>query len=257
MTSPISSPTVYTQLHDSVMHIVMNRPDKKNALTHEMYLALIDAIEQAERNANVRVMLMRGAGGCFTSGNDLNDLLETPPQDEDSPVFRFMRTLGQAEKPVIAAVSGLAMGIGTTMLLRCDMVYAGRNTKFMLPFVNLGLCPEAGSSYLLPLLAGYHRAVELFLMAEPFGAEKAREIGMVNEIRDDAEILDYAQAQALKLASKPQASVRLTKAMLKKANARIVDETISEEASFLIQRLSSPEAVEAFKTFLARSRPGS
>ncbi len=252
-----TSSNVYTELHDHVLHIVMNRPEKKNALTFEMYSALTDAILHADKDPVVRVMLITGAGGYFTSGNDLKDLLQSPPRDENSPVFKFMRTLSRAEKPIVAAVHGLAMGIGTTMLLRCDLVYAGKNTRFLLPFVNLGLCPEAGSSYLLPLLAGYHRAAELFLLAEPFGAEKAREIGLVNEICDDSAVVAYASAQAQKLAAKPQTSVVLTKAMLRRANARIVEATISDEASLLIQRLSSPEAVEAFNNFLARNKPSS
>jgi enoyl-CoA hydratase/carnithine racemase len=257
MTVHPHSPLVRTTLDNHVLHIVMNRPQKKNAISFEMYSSLTDTIAQAENDADVRVLLIYGTGGCFTSGNDLRDLLESPPRDENSPLFKFMKILSQAKKPIVAAVQGLAMGIGTTMLLRCDLVYAGGNTRFLLPFVNLGLCPEAASSYLLPLLAGYQRAAELFLLAEPFGAEKAREIGLVNEICKDGDVIRYAESQARKLAAKPQASVLLTKAMLRKANARIVEDVISDEASSLIQRLSSPEAAEAFKAFLARGKAGS
>ena len=256
MVKPIDTAApILAEFQDGVLRIVMNRPEKKNALTMAMYAALTDAIRQGEKNPAVRVMLICGAGGCFTSGNDLKDFVEIPPRDESSPVFRFMATISRAEKPIIAAVSGLAVGIGTTMLLHCDLVYAGSGAKFILPFVNLGLNPEAGSSFLLPLLAGYQRAAELLLLGEPFSAEKAKEIGLVNAICDDAEVVNYAMDQARKLATKPQVSVRLTKAMLKKGNARIVESIMSEEAAILIKRLASPEAAEAFAAFGERRQP--
>lgn len=246
---------ILTDLNEGILSITINRPEKKNALTIAMYLALTDSILQAEKDAAVRVILIHGTGGSFTSGNDLKDFLKSPPEDENSPVFRFMHTISRAEKPIVAAVSGLAVGIGTTMLLHCDLVYAAKNAKFILPFVNLGLSPEAGSSILLPLLAGYHRAAELLLLGEPFSAEKAKEIGLVNEICDEAKILDYATGQARKLANQPQASVRLTKAMLKKANAGLIKKTISEESKLLVGRLNSPEAAEAFNAFFERRPP--
>ncbi len=246
---------ILTEVSEGILSIAINRPEQKNALTVAMYSALTDAILQAEEDSAVRVMLICGAGGSFTSGNDLKDFLESPPKDENSPVFKFMHTISRAEKPIIAAVSGLAVGIGTTMLLHCDLVYAAKNAKFILPFVNLGLCPEAGSSYLLPLLAGYHRAAELLLLGEPFSAEKAKEIGLVNEICGDAEVLDYATNQARKIARQLQASVRLSKAMLKKANAEMVRKAIGEESRILMERLSSPEAGEAFRAFFERRSP--
>jgi enoyl-CoA hydratase/carnithine racemase len=166
-----------------------------------------------------------------------------------------MNAISRAQKPIVAAVSGLAVGIGTTMLLHCDLVYAGANTKFSVPFVNLGLCPEAGSSFLLPLLAGHRRASELLLLGESFTAEKAKEIGLVNAVCDDTEVLHLAMEQARKLAAQPPASVRLTKAMLKKANAEIVSQTISDEGRLLMKRLKSPEAAEAFKAFFERRKP--
>jgi enoyl-CoA hydratase/carnithine racemase len=166
-----------------------------------------------------------------------------------------MTALSRAEKPVIAAVSGLAVGIGCTMLLHCDMVYAGSEAKFLLPFVNLGLCPEAASSFLLPLLAGHQRTAELLFLGEPFSADKAREIGLVNAVCEDAEVFKLAMEQARKLVERPAAAVRLTKALIKKAHLRAVHDTISEEAQFLISRLTSPEAEEAFAAFFERRKP--
>lgn len=255
MISENTSGRIDTEIIDGVCRIVMNRPDKKNALTIAMYSALTEAVEKAEKDTAVRVILITGAGGCFTSGNDLRDFLDNPPEHESSPVFRFMAAVARAEKPLVAAVSGLAVGIGTTMLLHCDLVYAGVGARFLLPFVNLGLCPEAGSSLLLPLLAGHRRASEILLYGDPFSAEKAREIGLVNAVLADAEVDSYARKQAQKLAAKPQASVRLTKAMLKKTNARLIEGTIYEEARLLIERLKTPEAVEAFTAFFERRPP--
>jgi enoyl-CoA hydratase/carnithine racemase len=240
---------------DGVMHIVMDRPDKKNALTIAMYSALTDAIDRAEKDESIRAILISGSGGYFTSGNDLKDFVESPPDNKNSPVFTFMNAISRAEKPIVAAVSGLAVGIGTTMLLHCDLVYAGASAKFLLPFVNLGLTPEAGSSFLLPLLVGYRRASELLLLGEAFSAEKALEIGLVNAVCDDSAVLDLAFEQARKLVAKPRSSVHLTKAMLKKANAQIVGKTISEEAEILMERLDSPEAAEAFKAFFEHRKP--
>jgi len=250
-----SNANIVIENQDGISCIMMNRPEKKNALTLAMYSALTDSIQQAERDDRVRVILIHGAGGCFTSGNDLKDFLDSPPKDENSPVFTFMNAISRAQKPIVAAVSGLAVGIGTTMLLHCDLVYAGANTKFSMPFINLGLCPEAGSSFLLPLLAGHRRTSELLLLGETFSSEKAKEIGLVNAVCDDAEVLHYAIEQARKLAAQPPASVRLTKAMLKKANAEIVSQTISDEGRLLMERLKSPEAAAAFKTFFERHKP--
>ncbi len=255
MTPNESAGRIDTESRDGVFRIVMNRPGKKNALTVEMYSALTEAIEQAEKDPAVRVILITGAGDCFTSGNDLRDFLDNPPRHESSPVFRFMAAIARAEKPVVAAVCGLAVGIGTTMLFHCDLAYAGTSARFMLPFVNLGLCPEAGSSLLLPLLAGHRRASEILLLGEMFPAEKAKEIGLVNAVLEDSQVMVHALEQAGKLAAKPQASVRLTKSMLKKTNARMIEGTIYEEARLLIERIKSPEAIEAFTAFFERRPP--
>lgn len=220
-----------------------------------MYTQMTQALGQAEADRLVRVILICGEGGNFTSGNDLGDFLEAPPTDDTSPVFRFMYAISRAEKPIITAVSGLAVGIGTTMLLHCDLVYASSSARFLLPFVNLGLCPEAGSSFLLPLLTGYQRAAQLLLLGETLTAEKAKEVGLVNDIFDESKVLAHALAQARRLAAQPQGSVRLTKAMLKKGSREVVERVIGEEGEFLRQRLVSPEAMEAFKAFFERRKP--
>ncbi|MEW6050604.1 MAG: enoyl-CoA hydratase [Candidatus Zixiibacteriota bacterium] len=255
MNSPGLSKHIVTEQQDGILRIVMNRPEKKNALTIAMYSALADAIEQAEQDRNVRVLLIHGAGDSFTSGNDLKDFLETPPRDSTSPVFRFMRAIRDAKMPVVAAVEGLAVGIGTTMLFHCDLVYAGAHAKFLMPFVNLGLCPEAGSSMLLPLLAGHQQAAELLLLGEMFTAEKAREIGLINDVCEDSQVLELALEKAHRLTRQPQASVRLAKAQLKAVNHELLQRVMAHEISDLLKRLVSPEAKEAFSAFLERRKP--
>ncbi len=235
-----------------VFHLSINRPEKKNALTLGMYERLIEWIDEADRDDSVRVLLIHGEGGNFTAGNDLGDFLQNPPKDESAPVFRFMHAISQMRKPIVAAVDGVAIGIGTTMLLHCDLVYAAPDSKFMMPFVNLGLNPEAGSSLLLPILAGYHRAAELLMLGEPFSAVKAKQIGLVNHIVTDSSVHDYALQQARKLASKPHASLLLTKRLLKEAHAETIQKTISKEALILIDRLGSPDAKAAFEAILKR-----
>jgi enoyl-CoA hydratase/carnithine racemase len=252
-TSPASE--IECDCREHILRIAINRPEKMNALTAAMYDALAGAIECADGDPDIRVILIQGAGGCFTSGNDLHDFVSTPPVGEDSPVFRFLQAISGAQKPIIAAVLGPADGVGTTMLLHCDLVYAGECARHELPFVNLGLCPEAAVSLLLPQLAGHQRAAELLLLGEPFSAERAREIGLVNAVFADNEVLQQAWAMARKLAQKPPASVRLTKALLKGAGRRAVAETIAVEARHFLQRLSSLEAQEAFAAFFERRRP--
>jgi enoyl-CoA hydratase/carnithine racemase len=252
-TSPTSE--IICECRERILCITIERPEKMNALSPAMYDALAEAIAHAEGDPDIRVILLQGGGGCFTSGNDLNDFVDSPPAGEESPVFRFLRAISTAEKPIVAAVSGPAVGIGTTMLLHCDLVYAGEGARFELPFVNLELCPEAACSLLLPQLVGHQRAAELLLLGEPFGAERAREIGLVNVVFPDGELPQQALGLARKLAQRPPASVRLTKALLKKGSQRAVAETMVEEGRHFLQRLSSPEAKEAFAAFFERRRP--
>lgn len=248
---------VVSEIKDGILRVEICRPDKKNALTGPMYAALADAFEAAERDSAVRVLLIHGQPGMFTAGNDLADFLENPPVNDDPPppVFRFLQALPRLTKPLVAAVSGAAVGIGTTMLLHCDLVYAGESARFQLPFVKLGLCPEAASSLLLPALAGHLRAAEILLLGEPFDAAKALEIGLVNAVLPDAVMLEHAMTQARKLAAQPAAAVRITKQLMKCAQAALVEQTMREEGRHFKARLVSPESREAFTAFFEKRKP--
>ena len=241
---------VLTAVDDGVLIITLNRPDKKNALTRGMYESLATALVSAATDDATRAVLLHGAGGAFTAGNDLGDFLSDPPTGDDSPVFRFLRALAECPKPVIAAVEGAAVGVGTTMLLHCDLVYASPSAKFRLPFVDLGLVPEAASSYLLPRAVGPARAAELLLLGEPFSADEAYRMGLVNAVVDDAPA--HARDRAAALAAKPPEAVQLTKALLRGNRAGAVDDTMREEGRLFIERLASPEAQDAFARFFAR-----
>ncbi len=247
--------SILTEIRDRVQHIRFNRPDKKNAITSAMYLALAHALRHAERDAAVRVALIEGAPDLFTAGNDLHDFLEHPPRSSDAPAFQFLRGIREFPKPLIAAVGGLAVGVGTTMLLHCDFVYCTPGTRFSLPFVNLGLSPEGGSSYLLPRLAGYQRAAELLLLGEPFGAETAREIGLVNAIVPEEALLATAGETARKLAAKPAASLREAKSLMKQAMKESLRRAMDDEGEAFCERLESPEAKEAFTAFFEKRPP--
>jgi len=239
----------------AVQRLQLNRPEKKNALTGAMYAALADAVEAAERDPGARVMLVHGAGDAFTAGNDLQDFLAGPPQDGDRPAFRFLDAVAHATKPIVAAVHGVAVGIGATMLAQCDLVYAAEGTQLSLPFVNLGLCPENASSFLLPAILGYQRAAELLLLGEPFDAARAREIGLVNAVVPVGELLAVATAAAQKLAAKPPASLRLTKRLLRRAWLPEIEAALAAESRAFRERLASPEAKEAFTAFLEKRAP--
>jgi len=255
MEPAVTTEHVQTDFQDGILTLQFNRPEKKNALTPAMYSALVDGFRRADDDGAVRVILLTGTEGCFTSGNDLTDFLNTPPDGESSPVFQFLMAIFLARKPVVAAVSGTAVGIGTTMLLHCDLVYAGASAVFQMPFVNLGLCPEAGSTLLLPRMMGHQRAAELLLLGEPFGAEAAREIGIVNIVCPDGELLETARVRAMQLAAQPPAAVRLAKSLLKRRTLADLRETIAEEVWCFRERLRSPEATEAMTAFLERRRP--
>ena len=246
---------ILTELEDGVLRVQFNRPDKKNAITAAMYQALAHALRHAERDNAVRVALIHGAPDVFTAGNDLHDFLASPPRSDDAPGFQFLRAIHEFPKPLVAAVSGLAVGIGTTMLLHCDLVYCTPETRFSLPFVNLGLCPEAGSSFLLPRLTGYQRAAELLMLGEPFAAETAKEIGLVNAIVPAEALVATATATAGKLASKPAAGLRETKMLMKQGLHEAVKLAMNDEGEAFRERLESPEAKEAFTAFLEKRQP--
>jgi len=238
-----------------VARIQISRLDKKNALTADMYQALADALRAAEADAQVRVIFIHGSAECFCAGNDLKDFLEKPPRGDASPLFQFLLAISTATKPIVAAVGGPAVGIGTTMLLHCDLVYATPEARFQLPFVPLGITPEAASSYLLPLNAGFQRAAELLLLGQPFDVAKAIAAGIINEIVDKATLIERAQAVALQLAALPPTSVRLTKALMRKRHAESVQTHMHEESLTFRERLNSPEAKEAMTAFFEKRKP--
>jgi enoyl-CoA hydratase/carnithine racemase len=239
----------------AVQRIQINRPEKKNALTADMYAAIAAALKAADADPGVRAVLIHGAGDAFTAGNDLQDFLANAPRTPDAPVFGFLEAVSHAEKPLVAAVSGVAVGVGTTMLLHCDLVYAADGTKFALPFVNLGLCPEAASSFLLPAIVGYQRAAELLLLGEPFDAAKAHALGIVTEVVPAEILMLRAGDAAKKLAGKPAASLRLTKRLMKRAWMAAIEAALAEEIRHFGERLGSPEAKEAFSAFLEKREP--
>jgi enoyl-CoA hydratase/carnithine racemase len=246
---------ILTEHEGGVLRVQFNRAEKKNAITAAMYQALAHALRHAERDNAVRVALIHGAPDVFTAGNDLHDFLASPPHSNDAPAFQFLRAIHEFPKPLIAAVSGLAVGIGTTLLLHCDLVYCAPGTRFSLPFVNLGLCPEAGSSFLLPRLAGYQKAAELLMLGEPFDAGTAKEIGLVNAIVPAEALVATAMATARKIAAKPAASLREAKMLMKQGIHEAVKLAMGDEGEAFRERLESPEAKEAFTAFLEKRQP--
>jgi enoyl-CoA hydratase/carnithine racemase len=246
---------ILTEVADSILRIQINRADKKNALTVAMYAELAAALDSAASEPGVRVVLIHGHPQVFTSGNDLADFASPAPAVEDRPVLRFLRAISSAAKPVVAAVDGPAVGVGTTMLLHCDLVYAGEAAWFQLPFVNLGLVPEAGSSLLLPAAVGYQRAAKLLLLGEPFSAAEAHQYGIVTEVVADGETLDAATQAARKLAAKPPAAVRLAKSLMKQPTAAAVAKQVQVEVEHFDRQLRSPEAAEAFRAFAEKRAP--
>jgi len=246
---------ILTDVTDGVMTITFNRPDKKNSITRAMYTVMADALAQAKDEHAIRVVVFQGHEAIFSAGNDIADFLHQPPSDQESPVCRFLFGIAAFPKPVVAAVCGPAVGIGTTMLMHCDLVYAGDNAAFSLPFVNLGLCPEAASSLLVPQLLGYHRACEALLLGEPFMAEAALEVGLVNRIVPPREASHLARAQARKLAAKPIGSLVETKRLMKKGQAALVLQQMKEEGASFGRMLGEPAAREAFTAFMEKRKP--
>jgi len=238
-----------------VCTITLNRAGKKNSLTQAMYATLAEAFAQAEGDVATRVVVFQGDPAIFSAGNDIGDFLNAPPATQESPVFRFLRALAGFPKPIVAAVCGPAVGIGTTMLFHCDLVYAGDNAAFSMPFVNLGLCPEAASSLLVPQMLGYHRAAEALLLGEPFMAEAALEVGLVNRVVPPTECNAVAQAQARKLAAKPLSSLVETKRLMKKGQQAPVLERMAEEGASFGRMLREPAAREAFTAFMEKRLP--
>jgi enoyl-CoA hydratase/carnithine racemase len=239
-----------------VLRLRMNRPDKKNALNRVMYLTLAEEIERADRDPDIRVITLSGTGDAFSSGNDVADFLDGRPMDADNPAVRFLFAISQARKPLLAGVNGLAVGIGVTMLLHCDLVYATEEATFQLPFVNLALVPEAASSLLLPRLIGHHRAAELLFLGNKFNAQVAREMGLVNAIHTKGSLAGAIEGIATALAAKPPASLQLTKELMKgEAFKDAVLGRIKEETACVNRQLRSDEAREAMEAFLQKRAP--
>lgn len=250
-----STTDILVHTEAGVTTVTFNRVDKKNSITAAMYAALADALDAAQADTTVRVVVLQGDATVFSAGNDIADFLHQPPATQDAPVFRFMRGIATFPKPLVAAVCGPAVGIGTTLLFHCDLVYAGDNAAFSMPFVNLGLCPEAASSLLVPQMFGYHRAAEALLLGEPFLAEAAQEVGLVNRVVPPTECNALAQAQARKLAAKPLSALVETKRLMKGGQMAAVLERTAQEAESFGRMLREPAAREAFSAFMEKRHP--
>ncbi len=244
-----------TSLEGGVYSVRFNRPQKKNALTLAMYDALCAALKDASERPEARVLCLSGNGECFTSGNDLADFAGNPPTGEDSPVFRYLLALAAFEKPLVAAVDGVAVGVGVTMLLHFDLVYASDRARFSLPFINLAVVPEGASTLLLPARAGALLANELFLFGEPFDAATAQSARLVNKVVPAAQLAPHVQERCAALAAKPRAAVAATKKLLREANGDAVLATLRREGAIFMERVQSPEALEAFTAFFEKRKP--
>ena len=241
-----------------VARVRFDRIDKKNAITADMYRQLGEALAAAEADPKVRAVLLHGTADCFTAGNDVADFLKRAviPAEAgtgSSPARALFDVLPHMKKPVVAAVGGPAVGIGSTMLLHCDLVYAAPNARFQLPFVPLGIVPEFGSTFLLPLIAGYQRAAKLLLLGRPFTAQEAHEAGIVTAVVED--VIGEAEKAAMALAELPPESIRLTKRLMKQRYGETLAAAIDEETRIFTERLSSPEAKEAMSAFLEKRKP--
>jgi len=255
-TQPKTMDQIQTELRDSILHLVINRPEKKNALTSAMYTALVDAMQRADADDAVRVILLRGTGDSFTAGNDIEDFIRKPWKGQAVPsAEQFIRAVAFARKPVVAAVHGMAVGIGTTILLHCDLVYAAEDARLLMPFVNLGLVPEAGSTLLLPELIGQRRAAELLLLASPFTAQRAYELGIVNQVLAPHEVVPAAEQAARILAERPANAIRRSKQMMKEHLKADLDRVIREEVQAIATMLDSPESREALSAFVEKRKP--
>lgn len=248
---------VVVDVQERVLEVRLARPEKKNALTSEMYAALAAALRRAASEDDIHAVLISGAPNCFTAGNDIADFLARPPVTSESPVLRFLSLMATIEKPVVAAVGGIATGIGTTLLLHCDVVVAASNARFHMPFVDLGLVPEAGSSLLLPLLVGQRRAARLLMLGEPLGAVAALEFGIVTEVIEDPEMLfERGRHYARTLAAKAPAALQATKRLMRAGTAALLRDQMEAEVKLFGERLVADEARTAFAAFLNRPKAG-
>ena len=246
---------IVTERTDGILRVELNRPAQKNAMTASMYTTLADTFTVAAKDEAVRVVLLQGAGDAFCAGNDIGDFLKNPPRTGESPQSALMSALIAFEKPIVVAVQGVAIGGGTTMLTHCDFVYAGESAKFKLPFIDLALVPEFGSSYSIPARIGHLRAAELFLLGEPFGPVRAAELGLVTRVVPDQQVFATAMEIAKKLAAKPGGALRASKRLLKQGFLDQVKAAVKLEGREFSERLRSGEAKEAFSAFLEKRPP--
>jgi len=251
----MSAAEVLVHREGPAVEIALHRPTRRNALSVAMYAALADALEAAAEDPGARCVLLRGEGGAFTSGNDLLDFMQSPPTGTDSPVFRFLSALVGFPKPLVAAVEGHAIGIGTTMLLHCDLVYASETARFQLPFVNLALVPEAAATFLLPRSLGHARAAELLFFGDPFEPRTARALGIVNDVFAPDRLLPEARARVARLCEKPPSALRETKRLMKAAISGDAAAHILVEAASFLERLGTAEVAEAVTAFFEKRKP--
>ena len=251
--------TIKSFVHNGVATIEIARPEKKNALTVAMYQAMAEALHTAQTDPAVRAVLITGQPGIFTSGNDLEDFMTRVPQSGpealNSPVFLFMRALSGCTKPVVAAVTGAAIGIGTTMLLHCDFVYVSDEARLAMPFVALGIVPEFASSLIVPRLMGQVRAAEKLLLGDPFTAQDAVDCGIANAVLPAGEVVNHARRMAERFNALPPSAVRETKRLMRRVPADEVSKAIDVEGEIFLARLSSPEAKEAVQAFFQKRKP--
>lgn len=243
---------VLIDIDQGVMTLTLNRPQKKNALSQQMYRDLTTALVNAATNDAVNVVLLQGSADCFCAGNDLADFLDAGELNRTHPTVVFLYTLAAFAKPVVAAVSGLAIGIGTTALLHCELVYAADNARFQLPFTQLGLCPEAASSLLLPQLVGYQRAAQYLLLGEAFSAQEALQMGMVNQVVTTTELASLAKTKALKLAALPAAAVQASKALMRPERHQLACDVIAAELTQFQKLLNGAECQKRINAFFKR-----
>jgi enoyl-CoA hydratase/carnithine racemase len=246
---------IVTERSGSILRIQLNRPSKKNAITSAMYISMADLLNNAAKDDSVRVVLWHGAGDSFCAGNDLDDFLKNPPGPEDSPQSRLINAFIAFEKPIVAAVRGAAIGGGTTMLTHCDFVYASETAKFQMPFINLGLVPEFGSSYSIPTRIGYLRAAELVQLGLPFDAKRAAELGLVTRVVPDQSVLATATETAQKLAEKPAGALQACKRLMKLPFRDALAQAAKLENEEFATCVRSTEAKEAFTAFIEKRPP--
>jgi enoyl-CoA hydratase/carnithine racemase len=246
---------ILTERSDSVLRVQLNRPASKNAMTSAMYITLADLFDSTAKDDEIRIVLWHGAGDSFCAGNDIGDFLKNPPGKGESPQALLIKALINFDKPIVAAVQGAAIGGGTTMLTHCDFVYAGESAKFQMPFVNLALVPEFGSSCTIPARAGYLRAAELILTGQSFDAREAVELGVVTRVVPNQELLATATDTAQKLAQKPPAALRACKRLLRQSTREQLEQAVRLENEEFSERVRSAEAKEAFTAFLEKRRP--